>query len=278
LLKFMRTIRSRFPASTVGSLRKAFLTNDVEGSIAAHAGREKEHSSGSAAYISDIVLGGIDGIITTYAVVASVVGADLSMGVIIVLGGANLFADGISMAVGNFLGATSLSRYHSSERSRELWEVENLPDHEREEIREIFASKGFKGKLLDDVVAHITSDKELWVETMMKEELGIMEDRGNPVLAGFSTFTAFVLFGFIPLSIFCFAYLTGANYSSTFLFTSATVSTGLALFTVGAFKSRITDESWIKSGSETLITGGLAGAVAYFAGVMLKTLVRAPIG
>jgi len=252
--------------------RRAFREQDVEASRHAHgAHSHHEHHSASAEYLPDFVLGGIDGIITTFAVVAGVVGAHLSNGVIIVLGAANLLADGLSMAVGNYLGAKSEQDYFRSERQREIWEIEHIPEHEKEEIREIYEGKGFSGDLLNRVVDHIVADKKLWVDTMMRDELNIIEDRKDPFIVGAVTFVAFLVFGFIPLTVFVGAIVLGAG-ESTPLFEYCLGATGSALFCVGALRARFTFRSWIRSGVEILLLGGAAGAVAYYVGVMLRGL------
>lgn len=137
---------------------------------------DKLHSRGinhffNKDYIGEFVYGGIDGIITTFAVVAGAEGASLGISVVIILGVANLIADGFSMSVGNFFSTkTEIDTYHRH-RQTEYWEVENLREAEVEEIRQIYRAKGFQGTLLEQVVEVITADKDVWVDTMMKEEL-----------------------------------------------------------------------------------------------------------
>jgi len=257
----------------MGSPRDAFRTRDVAASHQAHHHHHSHHEEhgGSGTYLGEMVLGGIDGIVTTFAVVAGVEGAQLSAGVILVLGMANLIADGFSMAVGNYLGTKSEQDFAKSEREREEWEVENVPEHEAEEIREIYEGKGFSGELLDRVVTHITADKKLWVDTMMREELGLIEDRQNPYLVGLTTFVSFLLFGFIPLVLYVIRYLQGGDSSG--LFPYSAVMTGIALFLVGVLRSRFTYRPWLRSGVEILLVGGSAGALSYLVGVMLRSLV-----
>lgn len=258
-----------------GDVRTAYAKGDSQASAAAHKHKHQhshhEHHNPSAEYLADFVLGGIDGIITTFAVVAGVVGANLSSGVIIILGLANLLADGLSMAIGNYLGAKSEADYYSKERVREEWEIKHVPEHEREEIRDIYRAKGFEGELLDRVVEHITSNPQLWIDTMMRDELNIIEDRKNPVLVGLVTLLAFIGFGSIPLIVYFYAYLQSVPASDSF-FVWCLISTGLALFGVGAARSKFTLQSWIRSGLEILLLGGAAGTVAYYVGVALKGL------
>ncbi|MDZ4229821.1 MAG: VIT1/CCC1 transporter family protein, partial [Candidatus Veblenbacteria bacterium] len=162
---------------------------------------ESFHRTGVGGYLRDFVYGANDGIITTFAVVAGVAGADLSATVVIILGFANLFADGFSMAMSNYLGEKSNRDFVATERGREEWEVERLPEEEREEIRKMYRTKGFVGETLELVVATITANKKLWVDEMMVGEHGMVPTNGasQPWKNAATTFSAFVLAGFVPM-------------------------------------------------------------------------------
>lgn len=121
--------------------------------------------------MADAALGATDGIVTTFAVVAGATGAYLSPGIVLIMGFANLLADGFSMAVGNYLAARSQQEYWVEEREREAWEVEQLPAAEQEEIRRLYRRKGFEGEVLESIVKTITGDKQRWLDEMMREEL-----------------------------------------------------------------------------------------------------------
>ncbi|MBT3808219.1 MAG: EamA family transporter, partial [Rhodospirillaceae bacterium] len=137
-----------------------------------------------------------------FAIVAGVAGAELSSAIVVVLGVANLVGDGFSMAASSFLSArTEGQRLERARRAEEL-HIERVPDGEREEVRQIYAAKGFAGEDLETVVSVITSDRELWVETMLREELGLSSDPPEPVRTGLATFTAFLFAGFVPLLFF----------------------------------------------------------------------------
>uniref|UniRef100_UPI00257F30CC VIT1/CCC1 transporter family protein n=1 Tax=Salegentibacter sp. UBA1130 TaxID=1947451 RepID=UPI00257F30CC len=126
-------------------------------------------------YIGEFVYGGIDGAITTFAVVAGAEGASLGISVVIILGLANLIADGFSMSVGNFFSTKAEKDNFDKHKKVEYWEIENLREKEVQEIREIYTAKGFKGELLEQVVKVITANKDVWVDTMMKEELEMVK-------------------------------------------------------------------------------------------------------
>lgn len=218
-------------------------------------------------YISEFVYGGIDGAITTFAVVAGAAGANADIYWVLIFGFANLIADGFSMSVGNFFSVRADRDNFEKHQAVEYWEVENLREKEVEEIREIYEAKGFQGKLLEQVVEVITSDKDVWVDTMMKEELEMTKDSKAPVMTAFATFLSFNLIGIIPLLSYLFAKIFELDESN--LFFISCLSTGLALMFVGYLKSIVTHKPWIKGITETLILGGLAAFLAYYAGEVL---------
>ena len=124
-------------------------------------------------YLADAVLGSIDGCVTTFAVVAGAVGGGLPGNVIIILGVANLVADGFSMGASNYLGVKSQTDAVERKRQMEHRHIEVVPEGEREEIRQIFARKGYQGDTLERIVEVITNDERRWVETMLAEEHGL---------------------------------------------------------------------------------------------------------
>jgi vacuolar iron transporter family protein len=214
-------------------------------------------------YLRDWIYGGIDGTVTTFAIVAGVVGANLSPSVLIILGLANLIADGFAMAASNYTGTKSehdeYDRILAVERKHILLE----PEGEREEIRQIFAAKGFSGDDLERVVAVITSDTTLWTKTMATEEYGLSSTRRSPQLAALSTFTAFVICGFVPL----FSYLLpGGLYACL-------VATGATFFGVGAVKSLWSRSGWLGSGLQVFLIGMISAGIAFAVGYGLRLLV-----
>ncbi len=218
--------------------------------------------------VGDAVLGANDGIITTFAVVAGVTGASLSPTIVIIIGMANIIADGISMAMGNYLGTKSELDFVKSERRREEWEVENKPEEETEEVRQIYRDKGFEGQDLERVVTVITADKKRWVDVMMKDELGLNhEETFKPLRSAVVTFVSFLAFGILPL----LAYLPFWTVENKFLVTS--VLTGMAIFSVGAFSGIVTKKNFIIAGIEMLFIGFISAASAYVIGALISKLV-----
>lgn len=226
------------------------------------------HGSKFREYIQDIVLGGNDGIVTTFAVVAGTAGAQLSSIVVIILGLANLLADGISMGAGVFLSLRSERDRTERIRKEEAQEIEDDPEIEREEVRRAFREKGFAGKLLEDVVATITSDKRRWVDVMMHEEHGVTGgENERPLLKGIMTFCSFVVFGGIPLLPYILP------FSDTYRFESALLSTTAALILLGVTRSIVTRERMFKGPLEIVSIGLLCAAVSYAVGALLRQFV-----
>ena len=173
--------------------------------------RERLESGPKSSYLKDFIYGSIDGIITTFAIVSGVIGAELSSGIIIILGLANLLADGFSMGISNYLGTKSENELIDKAKSEELIHIEHYPEGEKEEIRQIFSRKGFKGDELENAVDTITSDVNRWVETMLQDELGFSLSKKSALKSGFATFIAFIIIGFIPLAVAALNILTTAN-------------------------------------------------------------------
>ena len=230
---------------------------------------EQAHGSGTwllfnKEYISEFVYGGIDGAITTFAVVAGAAGAGAGIEWVIIFGVANLIADGFSMSVGNYFSTKSERDRFEKHKAVEYWEVDNLREREVEEIREIYAAKGFKGELLEQVVEVITSDKDVWVDTMMKEELEMTKDSRLPIYTATATFISFILVGLIPLLSYIVALISDVSQDRLFLISC--IATGLALVFIGYMKSIVNERSKLRGIVETLVLGGLAALLAYLAG------------
>ncbi len=218
--------------------------------------------------------GATDGAVTTFAVVAGVVGASLSPSIVLILGFANLLADGFSMAVGNYLAAKTRIEYIEKARRREEWEIDNLVEQEKQEIRDIYAKKGFKEELLEEIVRIITSRRKVWVDTMMREELGLIEGRTRPIDTAITTFVAFNLVGLIPLLPFIVMFVAGFAIIASFdAFTYSIILTGAAFFLIGGVKGRMVQKPLIRSGLGTLLIGGIAASVAFVVGYILNLVV-----
>ncbi len=218
-------------------------------------------------YLGEFVYGGIDGSVTTFAVVAGSAGAGLESSVVIILGFANLIADGFAMSVGSYLSTKSEKENYDKHKRIEYWEVDNLPQKEREEIEEIYEAKGFKGELLQQVVDVITADKDRWVDVMMKEELEMAEQTKSPLAMGGVTYLSFLILGFIPLIVYVLDYTIDLEID---LFLYSSVLTGLAFLGIGLLKAWVNHVNKLRAMLETLFLGGAAAALAYWVGNVLE--------
>ncbi len=221
-------------------------------------------------WIPEIVYGGIDGAVTTFAVVAGVVGANLPTSTILILGFANLLADGFSMAVGKYSSDKTERERIEAIRIDELRSIHEKPLEEKKEIREILSHLGFEGKDLSRAEKIITSDPKVWVQMMLQFEFSVIEENSQPIKGAWATFWAFQLVGSIPL--------IGYVLSSFFpweprtVFFGTIIATLCALFFVGTVKSRFTEKNPIRSGAETAAYGSLAAFIAYAVGASLSKL------
>lgn len=214
-------------------------------------------------YLREVVFAASDGLVTTFAVVAGSAGAHLDPMIIIILGFANLVGDGISMGLGEYLGSKSEQQYYEAQEKNERWEIENKREVEIQEMRDIFQGWGLKGQQLEDTVQTVIQDKDVWVDLMMKYELGLQRDEGkSPASSGFVMFLSFAVIGLAPL----LPYLFHSNQ----VFTISIIVTAITMFTVGALRSRVTRLRWWFSGLEMLLVGTLAAGSAYLIGVILS--------
>lgn len=231
---------------------------------------EKTYFSQFQNYLGEFVYGGIDGSVTTFAVVAGSAGAGLDSAIVIILGFANLIADGFAMSVGSYLSTKSEKQNYEKHRQIEYWEVDHLPEKERDEIREIYEAKGFKGALLEQIVDQITADKDRWVDVMMKEELEMAKETKSPLAMGFVTFVSFIILGLVPLIIYVSDYLSPVT---TDLFLISSILTGVCFMGIGYLKSIVTNTSRIKGIAETLLLGGAAATLSYYVGNILEQII-----
>lgn len=215
-------------------------------------------------YLRDWIYGGVDGLVTTFAVVSGVVGAQLSPWIILVMGFANLLADGFSMAASNFLGTKAEHEDLKRLEAIEYRHVDQDPEGEREEVRQIFHRKGFAGDDLTRLVDLITSDRARWVRTMLTEEYGLPQQVRSPWLAAIATFSAFLVCGLVPLLPYLFGMKDPLVLSM--------VMTGGVFFAIGSVKSRWSTAAWWRSGLSTFAVGAIAAGLAYGVGLLLNHL------
>lgn len=230
---------------------------------------ERERHVRLGRYVKDVVYAANDGIVTTFAVVAATVGGALSPLTILVVGVANLFADGFSMASGAYLGSKSEEDFYAKEEAGEYREISETPDAERAEIRDILMRKGYRGEDLKEMARLVTANETMWVDLMMHDELGMQKPGGgaSPLQSAGLTFVSFVAAGSIPL-------LPYIVWGVETPFRVAVASTASALFIVGALRSIFSGRSWLFCGMEMLAVGGSAAALSYAIGAFLSSIVR----
>jgi VIT1/CCC1 family predicted Fe2+/Mn2+ transporter len=217
--------------------------------------------------ISDAVLGGIDGCITTFAVVSGSVGAGFPSSVAVILGFANLFADGFSMAISNYESSKAEQEFFESIKKAEESHIDEIPEGEREEVRQIFKAKGFNDELLEKIVDTITADKRIWLEVMLTEEHGLSKTAPKPSVSAGVTFIAFISVGAIPL----IPYISSSLKMSE-QFIASSILAGTMFFLIGMLKSLALKKPVFLSGVRTLLTGGTAATLAYFTAYFLREI------
>jgi len=241
------------------SVKKAYIKKHVE--------RVERHRAGGDV-IRDVVYGALDGIVTTFAIVAGAAGAGFTGGIVIIFGFANLVADAISMGFGAFLGTKSEQDFVKAEKRVLLGRIREDPEKQRHILKKAYHEKGFHGELLDSVVEVLTEEDDRWVNTAAQDVLDLPHEEDlTPARDGVVTFFSFIVAGFMPLM----AYLLPVD--SDMQFTLAIVFTALVLFIIGAARTRVTAEGFLRSGFEMLATGALAAGAAYTIGAVLAQMV-----
>jgi len=261
--------------------KAAFEEKDKAGSKAAHSKemivvRSQEKHSVIGERIKSIVYGGLDGIITTFAVVAGATGGHLGTDVILILGVSNMFADAVSMGMGDAISAKAENEMILKEREREAWEFEYYPEGEKEEMVEIYTARGLaedKARLVVDSMASNDDNGKFFVDQMMTDELGMeLPDEDEDVWAsGLVTFSSFVFFGVFPLLAYICLDQTDTNQDTLFIIACAL--TGLMLFILGVVKSQFTKQLWYLAGAEILALGGFTATVSYGIGALVAEIV-----
>ncbi len=214
--------------------------------------------------LSDIILGGQDGLVNTLGVILGVAAASQETRIVLAAGLAATFAESISMAAVAYTSKIAERDYYKSELEREKREMKEVPAMEKDEIREIYRRKGFKGRLLEEITEVITSDDKVWLETMMQEELNLQPVLNKRVIAAtFFVGISALIGAFIPLVPFIFLPIDYGIYVSIFF-------SALALFIVGAVKAKMTIGNWGKSGIELMFIGIISALIGYYVGLLFK--------
>lgn len=233
---------------------------------------QEEHAqSPFADYFKEVIYGGIDGIITTFAVVAGFSGAalsnetttQLSFLVVLLFGLANLFADGVSMGLGNFLSVKSEQDLYNASRDKEREEIRDNTEMEFQETITILMQRKYTEEDATAMALLYRKNPEYWLDFMMNHELEMADPRGdNPYLTGTATFVSFLIFGSIPLLPFIFT--VSANPQIVFNF--SILGTFIALIVLALLKWRVIGSGLRKALFEVVTVGGAAALIAFFVG------------
>jgi len=219
---------------------------------------------GKKSELADIILGGQDGLVNVLGVILGISAASGDIKIIIAGGLAATFAESISMGAVALTSKLTLRDHYKAELAREKQEIAQMPEQEKEEIRHIFAKKGLSGKILDDVVEHVTADEKAWLEMMMREELGLEEVKDKDIYTGsFVVFISALIGSFIPLAPFFFMSIRAATIASVIL-------SALALLLVGIYKAKAIIGSPLKSGLQMVLIGMGAALAGYVTGLVCQ--------
>jgi vacuolar iron transporter family protein len=222
-------------------------------------------------YIRDVVFGFGDGVNTSLGIVAGIGGATVGVDIVILAAIIGMFTGAKAMAVQNYLAVKSQIEILQSEIKREEYEIENTPEKEREEIVEIYKAKGFAGEELNMVVNKITSNKGVWLRTMLTEELGLnLEILGSPIKGAIVMFISFLVGGILPILPY-FIVKTGLINNFTALLIAISISL-TSSFVIGAIKGRLAKKSWVKGGLEMSLLGTGIALLGYGIGSEMNNL------
>ncbi|MBP7898358.1 VIT1/CCC1 transporter family protein [Candidatus Gracilibacteria bacterium] len=217
-----------------------------------------------AAMLKDMILGGQDGLVNVLGVILGLAAATSEIRIILAGGLAAAFAESISMAAVAYTSTLAYVEYYESEKVHESELIEKNPEDEVQEIRNIYSARGFQGKLLDQIVTKITSDKKRWVEVMMLEELRLSPaTREGALKSSLVVGVAAMIGSLIPLSPFFFFSIRNSIIISIIFST-------VVLFAAGAYKAKITVGSWWKSGLQLAIIGIVSALLGYYIGYLFQ--------
>jgi predicted membrane protein (TIGR00267 family) len=226
------------------------------------------HRIGRGELFKNLILGGQDGLVNILGILLGVAVATQSTSMVLLAGLAATFAESVSMAAVAYTSSRAEVEHYEAEIARELWEIDNVPDKERQEIEQIYKEKGFSGKLLQQVVDKIISNRKVWLKTMMKDELKLEDPRDgmSPLKQSILVGVSAIVGSLIPISPFFFFPVSSAILLSV-------VISFVLLFVFGAYKSHLTSGKWLHGGFELMLIGGAAALTGYFVGSLFQVSV-----
>lgn len=257
--------------------RAAFGQRDVDATRLEHSkptvNRSHERHGGSASeYIKSIVFGGLDGIMTTFAITTAAAGVGADYKTILILGLSNKIADAFAMGFGEYVSGNAERDFAMAERQRESWEVENCFDMEIQELVDVYVSHGIPEPDAIRMVSIVSKDPKVFVDFMMVDELQLLVDLDDvygPLKQGIVMFFSFITFGIIPL----LAYFSGHGKGMDSVFAMSVLLTAIALIILGAIKGHLTDISMFKAALTMVLNGVVSGIVSYSVGLLMQEAV-----
>jgi len=264
--------------------RKAYDGLDTDASKNFHDTRHtdeegvnnEEHQT-SGGFLKPLIFGGLDGILTSFAIVAGAAGGSMPIPVVLVLGFSNIFADALAMGVGEFLSSKAENEWILSERRRENWEMENYPEGEIREMIDIYEERGMSREDATVVIKTMSKYKDFFVDIMMTEELALMvpeeDHKIQSMKEGVVMFCSFATFGSFPILGYVIIPALFPGCGEDVLFMAACVITGMVLFGMGCVKSMFCAANWFICGAETLLLGGACATVAFTVGQFVDGLI-----
>ena len=255
----------------VNQARQGYLTKDLQFTKDSHTQqaihKDIRHSERHLRNFNlpEIILGGQDGLVNVLGIILGVAAATADSQIVIVAGLAATFAESISMAAVVYTSKLAEADYYRSEYEREKWEIENIPEGEREEIRQLYKSYGFEGRVLEEIIAKITEDKKIWLKVMMEQELKLSPlDRKDALPSAITVGVSALVGSFIPLMPYFFLNISTAIWISLII-------SSVTLFVVGHYKAQKTlGRKFFRSGVEMMVIGMVSALVGYLVGSLLK--------
>lgn len=253
------------------SARAAFRAGDIDASRREHMKpmHKESHNSSASDYIKSVVFGGLDGIMTTFAIIAAAAGSNGNYATVLIFGFSNVIADGFSMGFGEYVSGEAERENAIAERRREEWEVENSFDLELDEMVQIYMAKGLSFDDANTIVGIISKDPKMFVDFMMVEELGLLvdiDDANGPRKQGVVMFFSFLFFGAVPL----LAYLPGKGQGTDGVFLLSCALTMISLIVLGSVKGMLVGQSILRSACLMLLNGTISGSVSFVGGYLIE--------
>jgi len=235
------------------------------GGAAAPAEPQHREEHRQANWLRDVILGGQDGLVNILGIILGVIAGGGSNAVLLAAGFAAAITESISMGAVGYTSAVAERDYYQAEQARESAEIDATPEAERQEIRDIYATKGFTGDLLERVVDTITANRETWLATMMDEELHLQPVQTPDIMRSSVVITIATLIGhLIPLLPFVWLPRTPALIT-------AIVLSAAVLFGVGVYSSVTLVGDWRKNGLKMVAIGLGAAAAGFLIGRLFHT-------